>query len=124
MPIKSEIDKIRQFATISAIGKILPNEIAHTTESNYREQHIYKFLYDVRFCTIDTNLLLDELESAFDAIQPFNLKSQNYWKAAVVAYTDLWFKVAKRLLFMAQTKNHSQTISVFRFKDEAIDWLF
>jgi hypothetical protein len=40
-----------------------------------------------------------------------------------VASTNLWFSVAKMYAKFAEVKNLSQFIQIFRFMDEAINWL-
>jgi len=44
-------------------------------------------------------------------------------KTAIVAPNDLWFSVARMYAEIAEIKNLSYIIQIFRFMDEAIKWL-
>ena len=124
MSITSKIDQFRQSVTISAIGKMRPNEIVYATELNLGELQINKLLLDLRFVDIEDNIVFNELENVYRIIKKSNDKHINYVKTAIVASTDLWFKVAQRILSLPEKKEQPYKISVFRFKEEAIDWLF
>ena len=124
MSITSKIDKLRQLALISVVGKMPPNEIVSITESNLSKLQVSNLLFDLRYIDIEDNILFNELENVCRAIKNYNDKHINYVKTAILASTDLWFKVAKKLIPLQENQKQCDEISVFRFKHEAVDWLF
>ena len=123
MSIMSEIDKAEKLLEIVAVGKILPYEIYHTVRSHSETLHNFGLLFDLRFCVMDTQFLLHEIEKCYKYFNKLDFKNDKVKKIAIVASTDLWFKTSKRYLTLRKRMKISFQMVPFRFDDEAIEWL-
>jgi hypothetical protein len=123
MSITSKIDLSKQFTTFIAIGKISSDEIIEEIESFYKKQASNNVIWDFRYADLDALIFSNELESLASKFFKRNCKFKIIGKTAVVASTDLWFSVAKMYANFAEIKKISQFIQIFRFMDDAINWL-
>ena len=123
MSITSNIDPSRQLSTFIATGKISSYEIIETMESFYNKQPIENVLWDFRYADLKALIFSDELENVTTSFFKSNWKLKKAGKTAIVAPNDLWFSVARMYAKIAEIKNLSHIIQIFRFMDEAIKWL-
>ncbi len=65
----------------------------------------------------------NELENITASFIKQHWKLQGGRKTAIVASTDLWFRLARMYLTFTEIENLSSSMQVFRFMDEAIKWL-
>ena len=124
MSITPKIDPIRQLSTFIVTGKISSFEIIEKIESFYKKQTRNNVIWDFRYADLKALIFSKELEKI--AISFFKLNgrhSKKSGKTAIVASTDLWFSVAKMYANFAEIKKLSQIIQIFRFMDDAINWL-
>ncbi len=122
MPITPKIDLSKQFSTFIATGEIYSNEIVELIESYYKKQSRNNVLWDFRYANPEALLFPDELENIIANFIKQHWKLQGGRKTAIVASTDLWFRLARMYLTFAEIENISHVIRVFRFMDEAIKW--
>ena len=122
MPITPQIDPSKQLSTFIATGEISSNEIAELIESFYKKQSSNNVLWDFRYANPEPLLFPDELENITASFIKQHWKLQGARKTAIVASTDLWFRLARMYLTFAEIENISHVIRVFRFMDEAIKW--
>ena len=123
MSITENIDSSRQLSTFIATGKISSNEIIETIESFYKKLPSNNVLWDFRYADLKALIFSNELENIATSFFKMRWNSPKIGKTAIVASNDLWFIVAKMYARFAEIKNLSQMIQVFRFMNEAINWL-
>ncbi len=123
MLITSKIDPSKQLSTFIATGKISSNEIVETIESFYKKQPSNNVLWDFRYADFKALIFSNELENITTSFFKSNWKLKKAGKTAIVAPNDLWFSVARMYAKIAEIKNLSHIIQIFRFMDEAIKWL-
>ena len=123
MPIISKIRPSKQFSTLTATGEISSNEILEAVKSFYIKQPSNNVLWDFRYADLKKLLFSNELENITTNFTKLNWEFKRVGKTAIVASTDLWFSLARMHATVAEIKNLSHKIQVFRFMDEAIKWL-
>jgi len=124
MSIISKIDRTEKLLEIVAVGKILPYEIYNTVSLHSEMLQNFGLLFDFRFCLTDTNLIFDELEKCYKYFNELNTRKNKVRKIAIVASTDIWFRLAKRYFTLKKELKIPFQMGAFRFDEEAIEWLF
>lgn len=123
MPITSKANLSKQFSTFIITGKISSNEIIDAFKSFYKKQPGINVLWDFRYADLKTQLFPDKLENITTSFIKLNWELKRVGKTAIVASTNLWFSFGRLNATFAETKDLSHKIQVFRFMDEAIDWI-
>jgi hypothetical protein len=123
MTITSKADPSKQFSTFVVTGEISSNEIVDTAKSFYKKQPNNNVLWDFRYADLEALLFSDELENITASLIKLNWKLQRVGKTAIVASTNSWFSLAKMYSTFAGIKDVSHIIQLFRFMDEAINWI-
>ena len=123
MPIISKASRSKQLSILTATGEIFSNEIVEAVKSFYIKQPSNNVLWDFRYVELEALFSSGELENIVNCFNKLNWKFKRVAKTAIVASTDLWFSLARMHATVAEIKNLSHKIQVFRFMDEAIDWL-
>jgi len=123
MSITSKINPSNQLSTFIVTGKISCNEIFGAIELFYKKQPGGKVLWDFRYADLEALIFSNELDSIAASFFKSKCNFQKIFKTAIVASADLWFSVARMYAKFVEIKNLSQNMQIFRFMDEAINWL-
>jgi hypothetical protein len=123
MLITSTIDPSKQLCAFIVTGKISLDKITGAIKSFYEQQPNSNDLRDFRYADLEALIFSNELENIAVSFFKSNERFNKNGKTAIVASTDLWFSVAKMYAKFAEIKRLSQFIRIFRFMDEAINWL-
>ena len=123
MSVTSKVDQSKQLGTIIAKGKISPNEIIDVIESIYQFMPINNVLWDFRYADPQPLIISNDLENIAVNFKKTYRNFKNIGKTAIVASTDLWFWFVKIFMKFEENKKISHNIQIFRFMDEATEWL-
>jgi hypothetical protein len=122
MPITSQIDQSNQLTTHIATGDISSDDIIRAIESFYKENPTKNVIWDFRDAGPDALLSYDKLENIARFTKK-HLESRRSGKTALVVSTDVGFGLARMYGAFAEIENLSHSVQVFRFMDEATQWL-
>lgn len=123
MSVTSKVDQTTQLGTIIARGKISSDEIVDTIESIYKFMPTNNLLWDFRYADPQPLIISNDLENIAVNFTKTYRNLKNVRKTAIVTSTDLWFSFVKIFMKFEQNKKISHSIQIFRFMDEAINWL-
>jgi len=123
MSITTKDDPSKELFTFIVAGKISVDKIIREIELFYELQPKCNVLWDFRYADLDGTIFCNKLENFTYRFIISNLKFKKIGRTAIVATTDLWFRFAKLYAKFIVFKNLPQFIQIFRFMDEANNWL-
>jgi hypothetical protein len=123
MSINTKADPSNDLCTFIVAGKTPVDKMIREIELFYEQQPKCNVLWDFRYADFDAISFCNELKNFTCRIFKSDLKFQKMGRTAIVASADLWFGFAKLYAKFSDVENLHHFINIFRFMDEANNWL-
>lgn len=124
MSITTKVDLSKKLCTFEVTGKISIDKMIREIELLYEQQPKFSVLWDFRYADLDASIFCNNLKAFTYRFVNSDLKFQKIGRTAIVASADLWFSFAKLYAKFSEIENLHNFIRIFRFMDEATDWIF
>jgi hypothetical protein len=104
-------------------GKLSVDKMIREIELFYKQKPKCNVIWDFRYADLDLSIFCNELKKFTYNFLKSYLKFRKIGRTAIVASTDLWFSFAKLYANFSDVENLHHFIQIFRFMDEAKNWL-